>query len=302
MNQSSEQIQTEFLDIWNSQKARFNEAKIFELDKYLAESFDTANKQASELIPKHLFFLEQATSCLLLLTRFVGERKMSTQSGAFLSQLHRSVNCLIAIRLLLTNGFEETCRSITRNYFESLDVSLACLVDHEFSALLSGEESVDFESLWKKNIGYGKVYQYIKTACELAGLSEEEIDEHIQFRKEQKTLLSSSVHCDHPGAFRSMAPPPLGYPGMVSTEPHGVISFHTANHAAAIISETIKYLSLVLKILISGNTPNGFDLTRDGEHRDSFLSHFFAFQEIYHRHKLPDGNEIIAPDFSTSDD
>lgn len=294
-------MRTEFLEIWNSRKeSRFDDASLFDLDRYLTESFSAANKQAYELIPKHVFLLGQATSCLLLLSRFVGERKMATQCAAFLSQLHRSVNCLIAIRLLLTNGLEETSRSVTRNYLESLDVSLACLVDHEFSELLSGDDHGDFASLWKSSIGYGKIYEYVRTACQLAGLSDEETEEHIRYRKEQKTLLSSSVHSDDSGAFRSMVPPPLGYPGMVSTEPHGVISFHTANHAAAVISETLKYLSLVLKVLLSENAPNGFDLPRDGEHMQTFFAHFFAFQEIYHRHELPDGKEIVAPDFSAA--
>ncbi|MCG2577979.1 hypothetical protein LZ012_13365 [Dechloromonas sp. XY25] len=299
MNIDSEAMQTEFLNIWESKVASFPQATLFDLDKYLKGSFSVANSQASELIPKHLFLLSLATSCLLLLTRFVGERKMSTRSAAFISQLHRSVNCLIAIRLLLTSGLEETCRPITRNYLEILDISVACLGDHEFAIQLFGDDGVDFDSLWKSSIGFGKVYQYIRKAFQLAGLSDDEAAEHIQYRKAQKTLLSSSVHGDDAGAFRSMVIPLLGYPDMLSMEPHGVVSVHTANHVAAVISETFKHISLVLKILISKSAPAEFDLPREGVNMHTFFAHFFSFQEIYFQHELPDGDDIIASDFST---
>lgn len=298
MNMHSEAIETEFRDIWNSEATRFPEAVLFDLDEYLNKSFGAAKSQAGGLIPKHLFLLSLATSCLLLFTRFVGERKMNTRSAALVSQLHRAVNCLIAMRLLLTNGLEETCRPITRNYFESLDISLACLADHKFAIQLFGDD-VDFDSLWKSSIGYGKVYQYVRTAVLRAGLSDEEAEEHIRYRKAQKTLLSSAVHGDDAGAFRSMAPPPLGYPDMLSTEPHGVISTHTANHIAAVIGETYKHLSLVLKILMAEDAPTEFDLPREGANMQTFFAHFFVFQDLYYAHELPDGDEIIAPDYST---
>lgn len=299
MGENIETMQAEFLNIWNSMKLnRFGEAIFFDLDKYLAESFGKAHAHAIGLIPKHLFLLDQAISCLLLFTRFVGERKMNMQSVAFISQVHRSVNCLIAIRLLLINGLEEVGRPISRNYLESLDMSLACLVDDEFATQLAGDEGADFDAFWKRCIGYGKVYQYLRKACELAGFSEKEADEYIQYRKELKSILSSSVHSDHPGAFRSMAPPPLGYPDMVSTEPHGIVNVHTADHAAAVIGETFKYLSLVSKILFFGSHQHNFDLAPDGVNVHTFFAHFFSFQEIYYRHDLPCGDEIIAPDYS----
>lgn len=138
----------------------------------------------------------------------------------------------------------------------------------------------------------------LRKACELAGLSEKEADEYIQYRKELKSILSSSVHSDHPGAFRSMAPPPLGYPNRVSTEPHGIVNVHTADHAAAVIGETFKYLSLVSKILFFGSHQHNFDLAPDGVNVHTFFAHFFSFQEIYYRHDLPCGDEIIAPDYS----
>lgn len=292
-------LQAEYFKIWRSTSAdRFEDAKVFELDEYLAEAYGSARKQASDLMPIHLVFLEKAVTCLILLSRFVSETKMSTQSAAYLSQLHRSVNCIIAIRHLLLSGLEETCRSVTRNYFESLDISTACLVDSEFAKSLFGDERADFDILWKEKIGYGKVYKYIMAAFELAGIPQEEAEDHIRIRKAQKSLLSESVHADGSGAFRSMAPPPLGYPDMVSTEPHGVISFHTANHAAEVISETLKYLSLVIKVFISEKLQPTFNLPRDGENMHTLFSHYLAFQEIFYRYDLPDGEKIIAPDYN----
>jgi hypothetical protein len=132
-------------------------------------------------------------------------------------------------------------------------------------------------------------------ACQWAGLSEAETEEHIRSRKALKTTLSSSVHGDDSGAFRSMYPPLLGYPGMLSMEPHGVINIHTANHAAVIIGETLKYISLVMKILMSENAPSEFDLHHQGKNAQMFFAHFISFQEVYYQHDLPDGDDIVAP-------
>jgi hypothetical protein len=217
---------------------------------------------------------------------------------AFSSQLNRASNCLIAIRVLLTNGFEETCRPITRNYLETLDISLACLVDKEFAINFWNDGDNESESFWKEKIGYGKIYHYVRKACKLADLLDEEIEAHIEMRKAQKTLLSSSVHSDSNGAFRSMMPPPLGYPDMLSVKPHGVISLHTANHAAAIIHETFKHIVILLNIICANKTLPEFKFPQPEKIFDTFFVQFFAFQEIYHRHELLDSSEIFAFDFN----
>lgn len=92
------------------------------------------------------------------------------------------------MRYLLANGLEDTCRPITRNYLEALDMSLACLVDQEFASKLCDIDN-ESETFWKKYVGYGKIYYYVRKACKLAGLSDKNIDEHIEIRKKTKTTL-----------------------------------------------------------------------------------------------------------------
>lgn len=300
MNKTVSLIQDDFVATWMSKIETFPEASLFDLDTYLQGAFDAASNEACRLIPDHIFLLGQAASCLILLTKFVGEPKMNTRIAAFLSQAHRSANCLIAIRLLLTYGLEETCRSVTRNFLESMDISIACLVDGEFATRFFGDDHIEFDSLWKSDIGYGKIYERLRVAGKWAGLPADEVEGHVQNRKAHKTVLSSSVHGDEAGAFRSMLPPVLGYPEMLSTEPHGVISVHTANHIAMVVGETLKYVSWVLKILLSEDEPPEFNLPREGANMQTFFAHFFAFQDIYYRHNLPDGDDIVAPDYSAT--
>lgn len=298
MSKTVSPIHDDFMATWTSKAETFPEASLFDLDIYLRDSFDAANCHAIRLIPEHIFLLSQATSCLILLTKFVGEQKMNTHCAAFLSQAHRSANCLIAIRLLLTNGLEETCRSVTRNFLESMDISMACLVNREFAARFFGDDHIEFDSLWKSDIAYGKIYEHLRIAGKWAGVSDDEIEVHIQNRKIHKTVLSSSVHGDNAGALRSMIPPLLGYPELISREPHGVISMHTADHIAFVVSETLKYISWILKILLSEDAPHEFDLPCEGANMQTFFAHFFALQDVYYRHDLPAGDDIVAPDYS----
>lgn len=300
MSNTASPIRDDFLDTWTAMTETFPEASLFDLDTYLRDSFGAASNETIRLVPDHVFLLGKAASCLILLTRFAGEWKINTRSTAFLVQAHRATNCLIAIRLLLTNGLEETCRSITRNFLESIDISIACLVDGEFATSFFGDNSIEFNSLWKSDIGCGKIYERLRIAGKWAGLPDDEIEGHIQSRKTYKTVLSSSVHGDDAGAFRSMAPPLLGYPEMLSSEPHGVISLHTANHIAMVIGEALKYVSWVLKILLSKDAPAEFDLPGEGANMQTFFAHFFTFQDVYHRHNLPDGDDIVAPDYSAT--
>lgn len=275
-------MSTDYLKAWATSKSNgFRKAVSFSLDKYLKTSFTAANKHAEKFLSTHLYLLTQATSCLLLLVKAIGVQKKNI---AFTSQLNRASNCLIAIRLLLTNGLEETCRSITRNYLEAIDVSLACFVDQEFTTNHWEDEQNTSKSFWEKNIAYGKIYPYVEKACKLAGFSDQAIECYIKTRKELKTFLSSSVHCDINGAFTSMMVPILGYPDRLSAEPHGIISTYTKNHAHNVINQTMKYMSILLKIIIANNALSGFkfDITEKKAH--TFFSNYFALQDVYDQH------------------
>src|SRR5699024_10797443 len=101
---------------------------------------------------------------------------------------------------------------------------------------------------------------------------------------------------DDNGSFRSMTPPPLGYPDMVSLEPHGVLSVHTPNHLVSITNECLFYLSLLTRLSIKGISSGILNRREHQTELNKFLLNYFVFQEAYYEFDLKDGHEIIATD------
>ena len=284
------------------QIAEFNDfgAKPLNLRNYFRKKRIESERHAKSLMPEQVLVMEMSVNTLILLTRYISDGKGGNQRNAFLAQLYRALNLLIGSMELILSGLEETARVTSRSYIETLDILLAILSDEYFSENFFGEEA-DYEELWKTEIGYGKVYAYVRNAMELAGLGEE-ANAHIVRRKNLKNLLSSSVHGDDTGAFRSWAISPLGWPDMISTEPHGVISFHAANHAVAISSETYRFVVIFLKCLMAGRLDSMHEFSKDSEDHQRFIAHFFVLQEIMHEFELPNGEEIIAKGHVVSED
>ena len=99
---SQDNIKDEFNSIFeNLKKSHFEYATTFNLDEYLTNSYSDANQQAFNLIPKHLFILEQATSCMLLFTKYISHGKANNQSNAFRIQMSRATNSLIVPNTLV---------------------------------------------------------------------------------------------------------------------------------------------------------------------------------------------------------
>lgn len=266
----------------------------FGLNEYLETAFSECDEQVNTFLVKHDFLLEKAAACMVLLARYVRVGRGNLQRSAFSAQLHRASNNLLASRELLRKGFEETARVVTRSYLESIDISIAIFIDKEFAGRFF-EDDANYDQLWKSKIGFGKIYQYIRKAFEHAGFSDSEAHEHIEMRKNLKNLLSSSVHCDESGAFRSLAVSPVGYPDLVSLEPHGVVSYHTANHMHVLVSETYKFLGIIINCIISGKFLHIHDFDKASEEKNLFFTHAIAFQDLVHSHELEDGGSIIAP-------
>ena len=284
-----DELNYEYDRVWAQYKVdRYSDAVTFQLQSYLDASYLKASTTANELIPHHVFLMEKATGTLLLFYFFVNRGPCDIQKTAYLGQLARAVNCLICIRDLIFKGFEETARPVTRNYLEALDISVACFISSDFSERLSGEDSLDFDKLWPKEIAYGKIYKFLEEACKIAGHPDDSIEEHIKIRKEIKSILSASVHSDDFGAFRSMAPTPLGMPEMISTMPHGVINNHAPSHISMVIGETFKYLTLIINCMMSKDFKNFHRLDFDGPLHQSFISSFAAFQELISEIDLPE--------------
>lgn len=292
-------IKEEFTEIFdNLKKSHFEYATLFNLDDYLTNSYLDANKQAFDLIPKHLFLLEQATTCMLLFSKYISHGKANNQSNAFRIQMSRATNSLIAVRELLKNGFEDTAKVITRNYFETLDILFAIIVDENFAEEFFPNDNSGFDDLWKNKIAYGKIYEYTREIYKLAGITTEDAEEHIKIRKEQKNILSGSVHADTAGAFLSHNIPVLGYPDLFAMNSHGNISVHTVNHIKSLINETYKYIGIILKCLFSGKLEHIDCFIQDSEIIDSFLVQSLTLQEILTKHNLQDADDIIAKDYN----
>lgn len=288
-------IKNEFTEIFESLKtSHFNHATLFNLDDYLTNAYSDANKQASNLIPKHLFILEQATTCMLLFSKYISHGKANNQSNAFRIQMSRATNSLISVRELLKNGFEDTAKVITRNYFETLDILFAIIVDKNFAEEFFPNNNQEFDSLWKNKIAYGKIYEYTREIYKLAGETTEDAEEHIKIRKEQKNILSGSVHADTVGAFLSHNVPVLGYPDLFAMNSHGIISVHTVNHIKSLINETYKYIGIILKCLFSDKLKHIDCFIQDSEIIDPFLVQCLTFQEIFMKHDLEEAEDIIA--------
>lgn len=278
-------------------RLKLSRRRAFDLDAYLRRAENRARRHAATLMPNHVILLHLASTSMLLFAKYVRAPRKNNQRTTFSAIHHRATNHLLCMWGLLLGGFEESVRPITRSYLESLDLALVCLADKALSDAYFGDDA-DFESFWKTHIAYGRIYPHLEKAYSLAGFDQSTIRQKIAMRKEQKTLLSGAVHGDESGAFRSLVVPPLGYPEMLSLEPHGVISFHTANHVAAVINETYEYCSAVMKIMISD--PDVLYSPRSKSLRQNFAMHFFAFQEELHARELQDGSEILAPDHGKS--
>lgn len=295
---SQKNIKDEFTEIFESLKtSHFEHATLFKLDDYLTNAYSDANKQASDFIPKHLFILEQATTCMLLFSKYISHGEANSHSNAFRIQMSRATNSLISVRELLKNGFEDTAKVITRNYFETLDILFAIIVDKNFAEEFFPDNDNGFDNLWKNKIAYGKIYEYTREIYKLAGKTVEEAEEHIKIRKKQKNILSGSVHADTAGAFLSHNVPVLGYPDLFAMNSHGIISVHTVNHIKSLINETYKYIGIILKCLFSNKLQHIDCFIQDHDILDPFLVQALTFQEIFIKHDLEDADDIIAKDY-----
>lgn len=290
-----DKLTTEFNEsLERAAKVWRTKSDVFNLDEYLKNAYSDCDKQVKTFLVPHSFLLEKAATCMVLLARYISFGKGNLHRSAFSAQLHRACNNLLGTRELLLKGMEETARVITRSYLESIDISIAIFIDKEFASRFF-EDDADYERLWKSKIGYGKIYQYTKTAFEHAGYSDSEAQRHIEMRKKLKNLLSSSVHCDESGAFRSMAVSPIGFPDLISIEPHGVVSFHTANHMNSLVNETHQFLGIIINCIISDKFLHIHDFREASKEKHSFFLHAMAFQELINKYELKDGASIMAP-------
>lgn len=238
---------------------------------------------------------------MILLSRYIKKGERTSHCLSVSAQIHRATNSLLGSKELLTLGLEDSARVLSRNYFESLDISVALFVDAEFAAKYS-EENLEFGKLWQKEIAYGKVYHYTYKAFEAAGFSVESAESHVKKRKESKNILSASVHCDDSGAFRSMAVPPLGYPGLICDQHHGVISYHTVNHIINLIDETHLFLGIIINCIVSGNFTHIIRYSKSSEEQDSLMSYVSAFQEMVSNHSLECSDSVLADGYVPTED
>lgn len=296
------QMRTHASDTLASIAVRLNSpARLFDLDRYLRRSEREAKTQITKLLPSQSLLLELASSVMLLLTRYVTKGPGNEQRNAFAGIQSRAVNDLLCSRRLLETGFEESARSTTRSYLESIDIALACVVDADFANAYADFEG-DQDDLWKNQIGYGRIYKQIEKAMSLANMNEAMIVEKIARRRTQKTSLSRSIHGDFSSAFRSLAPSPLGYPDMISLDPHGVISVNTADHTALLIIETYEYCSVLMRLMLLGTSAEVLNRPKAKRQLRSYSVHFFTFQELVCECEFKSGSEIVAPDYVHASD
>jgi hypothetical protein len=186
---------------------------------------------------------------------------------------------------LLLAGLEDAARPVTRTLIETIDLAIVALADEEFAEkYMSEDEDYDSEYFWKSQVAYGKIYSKIKDTIMLAGLPEDEANNFVNTRKEQKNHLSSAVHVSVESSFRSFATPSLNNRNLLAVSPQGHVSIHSPGHASMVIDEIYKFGALVVRFIISPTPPTIFK-NIEKENTDSLLASFLVLQELVTRYE-----------------
>lgn len=262
----------------------------FDLDLYLCQMRKRSELQSKIFLPDKIILNKLAISTMLHMTRYAQEGAGNKHRSSFISQAYRSLNLLIGSSELLISGLEDPARVLSRSYFESLDVLTAILSDKEFAE--RHFEIEDSNKFWSEKVGYGKINSYVKKALLKANMSGH-INEFLASRRVLKNALSAAVHSDSGGAFRSWAVPAIGKPGMISDEPHGVVSFHSESHFTALSSETYRFLSIFANLLMMNELEGMHKFSKSSEDSKLFMSYLFVFQE----YMFADKEDIYAKEW-----
>jgi len=269
---------------------KFKGAVYLDVDEYLSQLEIALKEEATKLFPLCIELLHHGIQACIEFQN-INIRRMQSDDGKSLSNngfwmlLGRQVSLACSFRLLILSGFEDASRLIARSLIETNELALACLVNENLSKAYTAEDpAYNEKSFWKRNVAYGKINEYYMRVLERVGLEPEDIDSIIEYRKEVKEVLSSSVHSAVFSAFRSELVPSLSKPGYLYPGSAGHHSIHSPSTCAGVIEEIHHFLEVVIKLLISNNPPSALAGIEKSE-ADSFFASFLTFQEFFFKYR-----------------
>lgn len=279
------EARNKILQLWDEQHIRTEEILRFPLEEEFKRLENECKDDTNNYLGPWVAMLDESLLFLFLLYKYCWNQKNENRVGAptFFMLLARACSHVMAIRKLITGGLEDSARSVSRSFMETIDLLLVSLIDEEFSDLYFSED-IDENLFWKTNVAYGRIYHRIDKVIELAGIDESEREDYILHRKEAKKFLSGSVHSDRTSAFRSMLIPSLKHYGKLSTSVLGHVSTHSPGHLSLIITEVYYFGSIFLKLLIKDKLNKLVKGSIESIECKSFTTSFFVLQELVTEH------------------
>lgn len=260
-------------------------AQRFAIDASLVKIQRRCKRAATQHLGDWIALLDEALQVILQLHEMLDQQQMAHPDGhraAVLMGLARAAACLAGIRRLVIDGLEEIARPIGRSYLETLDLTLACMVDEDFARRFIGPDmSYDANEFWKKEIAHGRLAQRLRTKLDSIGVPEDQIDSYLSEQLSIKSELSGSVHSAMRSAFHSALVPSLVHEGRYSTQflgHHSELSpflvFWVAARAHS-LAEVV--MTIVLKQL---DVASLAFLTENPRKGVGFFGAFFTLQDI----------------------
>jgi len=284
-------LKEEIKSFWDNLSSRqFKGAVYLDVDEYLSKLEIALKEEAIKLFPLCIELLHHGIqACVhfqnINISRLKSDTRKALSNPGFWMLQGRQVSLACAFRLLILSGFEDASRLIVRPLIETDELALACLVNENLSEEYTAEDpAYNEKEFWKRNVAYGKINEHYMRVLGRIGLDQENIDAIIEYRKEIKEALSSSVHSAVSSALRSELVPSLAKPGYLYPSSTGHHSVHTPSTCVAVIGEIHHYLAAVINLLTSNDPPSALAEIEPSE-AASFFASAITFQEFFFKNE-----------------
>lgn len=223
------------------------------LDRRLSRTRKNIKAALEAQLQPHLTLFGEALRFILAFEDYLFLDHSKKLRREFSLHVVRLRSDLIAIRELIFLGQETSVLALGRVFIEDLEIAMAMAIDETFSNLYTTAPSSD--EFWKKYIGYGRIYSFVRRFLELGGGTKEKIESTLERHKTTKAFLSQHIHPDTSSAFRSAFPPDISRPGVLLVRPLGNIGTNIALVSLTIAEEIRVFSSCCVNIFSQLNPP-----------------------------------------------
>ncbi len=242
-----------------------------------------------KILKKEIFLLDETINflyCLSLTGHTVMKKTRGKNSNLslFLFSTLRCCHQLLAIKKLVSSGFEDSARIISRTLIETLDILIASLIDEQFAKLYANEPE---EKFWNNNIAYGKIKKFLDEAIDIAKLDEEFRENFYSRRTFLKDLFSSSVHSSLFSMLNSVYTSSIEDNEVLQKACFGVIGKGASELLLAVVDLVYIYNFLMINISLSDDPLvwfNKLKLKKFEFYTRSFAGNFFTYQDIIQKY------------------